>query len=83
MKVSTPEAPPKGGTKSAIKGTSWGNLEPGQVVTLEKGNHRITGSIDALTEDGHILWIISSTGERRLFHIDDGYAPFPALPEPS
>jgi hypothetical protein len=83
MKAPTPEALPKGGTKSAIKGTSWGSLEPGQVVTLEKGNHRITGSIDALTEDGHILWIISSTGERRLFHIDDGYALFTALPEPS
>lgn len=73
------EAPSKDGTNTRAEGTSWGSLEQGQEVILEKGNDRIPGHIDALTEDGNIIWIISSTGERRLFHIYDGYALLPAL----
>jgi hypothetical protein len=53
--------------------TPWASVEKGQDVVLEKGNERFAGIIDELTDDGAIVWITSSTGERRLFHVSDGY----------
>lgn len=51
----------------------WARVVKGQDVLLEKGHERFEGIVDDFTDDGDIVWIKSSTGERRLFHVSDGY----------
>jgi hypothetical protein len=54
----------------------WAFLEVGQEVELlERGSRHFAGVVDALTDDLDMIWITSSTGERRLFHVADGYTP--------
>lgn len=62
---------PRAGTPAS--NTPWGLLEEGQDVVLENGNHRFAGKIDALSLDRNIIWVTSCIGERRLFHVADGY----------
>lgn len=31
------------------------------------------GTIDERTEDGRMIWVTDGIGDRRLFHIEDGY----------
>lgn len=64
-------------------GNPWGTLEQGQNVVLEKGNDAFTGVVDDLTDDRNIVWITSFTGERRLFHVGDGYVLRLQRPGPS
>lgn len=63
--------------------TPWDLVEEGHNVVLENGNHRFSGTVDALSFDRTIIWVTSWVGERRLFHAADGYQMFlqqPLLP---
>jgi hypothetical protein len=71
------------GTDTSVADTSWILLEQGQNVVLEKGNQRFAGTVDALTDDRDIVWLRSSVGERRLFHVGDGYALLHEPPIPA
>lgn len=62
---------PRAGTPTS--NTPWGLLEEGHDVVLENGNHRFAGKVDALSLDRKIIWVTSRVGERRLFHVADGY----------
>ena len=47
----------------------------GSYVCLTKpGGLPQCGIVDAKTPDGSVLWVISTLGERRLFHVSDGFS---------
>jgi hypothetical protein len=62
---------PRAGTPAS--NSPWELLEEGNDVVLENGNHRFAGKVDALSVDRNIIWVTSCIGERRLFHVADGY----------
>lgn len=52
----------------------WTSLQRGDIVTLHReGVQCHKGTIDEQTEDGQMIWVIDGIGDRRLFHIEDGY----------
>jgi hypothetical protein len=52
----------------------WKSLERGDVVALSLGGFEYRrGTVDERTADGRTIWVIDRIGDRRLFHIDDGY----------
>ncbi|UVJ39897.1 hypothetical protein [Arthrobacter sp. CJ23] len=52
----------------------WTSLQPGDIVTLYRRGVRChRGTVDEQTEDGRTIWVIDGIGDRRLFHIEDGY----------
>lgn len=54
----------------------WGAIEVGQELELvEAGRRQFSGRVDAVTQERDIIWLTSAAGERRLFHVADGYAP--------
>lgn len=57
-----------------ITSQGWDRLEIGQdVVLAHPGLPPVTGTVDAMTENQEIIWIVSVPRRRRMFHIDDGY----------
>lgn len=54
---------------------NWQELLPGDVVVLVgSGQDRFSGIVDAVSDDGSLLWILQDGGAgRRLFHQPDGY----------
>lgn len=73
----SPEGSAETSSKAAVRKRKarnpWAGVDKGQDVILEKGNERFAGTVDDITDDGEIVWIKSSMGERRLFHMGDGY----------
>ena len=54
----------------------WRELEEGQTVELVRnGVCYFAGRLEMKTDDGKIVWLMSPCGERRLFHMEDGYRP--------
>lgn len=52
----------------------WDRLEVGQEVLLaHPGLPPVAGTVDAMTDDGEIIWVISVPRRRRIIHINDGY----------
>jgi hypothetical protein len=74
------ESPP--GVASSRRGqrvSLWKALALGDVVSLTlHGFEHYRGTVDDRSEDGGIIWVIDRIGERRLFHIDDGFELFVA-----
>ncbi len=53
---------------------TWASVAIGTRVTMTKGGHNpFRGTVDDRTAEGTILWILSNTGIRKLFHIEDGF----------
>lgn len=69
-------------TETSESSIPWVLVEVGQDLVLKNGNHRFAGTVDALTSDRNIIWVISRIGERRLFHTADGYDVFLQQPLP-
>lgn len=58
---------------------NWGELIPGDTVLLlvPDTEQQYTGTVDAVSEDGTIVWLIlKNGGGRRLFYNTDGYQTF-------
>jgi hypothetical protein len=55
--------------------TKWTDLRPGDTVVLVgTSNERVSGTVDAVTTDGDIVWILQDNGVgRKLFHKSDTY----------
>lgn len=54
----------------------WAAIEVGQELELLEGaRQQFVGKVDAVTHERDIIWLTSSVGERRLFHVADGYTP--------
>lgn len=54
----------------------WRELVEGDDVVLiptETSDDSISGTVDAVTEDGTIIWLLRKGGGRRMFHHIDGY----------
>ncbi|RAX14915.1 hypothetical protein DC347_20145 [Pseudarthrobacter sp. AG30] len=52
----------------------WDRLEVGQEVLLaHPGLPPIAGTVDAMTDDREIIWVLSVPRRRQIIHIDDGY----------
>jgi hypothetical protein len=52
----------------------WACFEQGESVELAlDGVVHFSGAIDTKTADDEIIWLVNSGGERRLFHVHDGY----------
>lgn len=63
--------------------TNWCQLIPGEAVVLTGPGsaERYEGRVDAVSDDGAILWLVLDNGcGRRLFHRTDGHT---ALLDPS
>ncbi|MBT2523468.1 hypothetical protein [Arthrobacter sp. ISL-28] len=57
----------------------WRQLYPGQKVRLTgAGGDQYQGVVDARTDDGAFVWVLTVGSGRKLFHVDDG---FDAAPE--
>jgi hypothetical protein len=55
----------------------WLALETGQSVDLCRGGElHFSGVVDARTEDGDVIWLISTSSERRLFFAAEELVPF-------
>lgn len=54
---------------------NWRELRPGDTaVHLGSGNERLSGTVDAVTTDGDMVWILQDNGVgRKLFHNSDAY----------
>ena len=56
------------------KPKGWDTLGVGQEVVL---THPVlppvAGTVDAMTENQEIVWVVSVPRRRRIIHIDDGY----------
>lgn len=52
---------------------AWRLLSPGDVVSVEvaKSGQQITGSVDARTGDGLIIWIRDELNDRKAYHFED------------
>jgi hypothetical protein len=54
-------------------GPDWGDVRVGDFVLLEsKTAPEHCGEVDALTEQGDVIWVWDPIGGRRLFHVEDG-----------
>lgn len=51
----------------------WTQLPGACVEVRQQGAHVCSGFVDAVTDDGKILWIQSPAQNRRLFEKDDSY----------
>ena len=52
----------------------WDDVQVGESVQLSRnGRIEFTGQVDDRTADGDVVWIKSSLGRRRLFHVEDGF----------
>lgn len=52
----------------------WPLVDIGTLVSVSlKGRIEHSGTVDDKSYDGSVVWILSSSGQRRLFHIGDGY----------
>jgi hypothetical protein len=61
-------------TARSLRESTWTSLEPGDLVALgRQGLEHYSGRVDERTADGRTIWVIDRIGDRRLFHIDDGY----------
>lgn len=62
--------------RSAV--TNWRELRPGDpVVLVGTSNERVSGTVDAVTTDGDMVWILQGNGAgRKLFHNSDIYQTF-------
>lgn len=45
----------------------WLTLEGAEVAIVQDGRTLAEGFVDAVTQDGTVLWLLESTGRRRLF----------------
>jgi hypothetical protein len=62
--------------KSQSSSFAWATIEVGQeLVLLEAGCRQFSGRVDAVTQERDVIWLTSAAGERRLFHVADGYTP--------
>lgn len=61
----------------SVASAAWTTLEPGQSVDLLlNGISHFRGVVDVMTENGEIVWLKGPLGERRMFHVGDGYVAF-------
>ncbi|BCW74344.1 hypothetical protein [Arthrobacter sp. NicSoilB11] len=52
----------------------WDAVQVGDSVELRRDGHTaFSGLVDARTDDGDVVWVAAPAGDRRLFHIADGY----------
>lgn len=51
----------------------WSTLPGANVEIRQQGNTVCSGTVDAVTEDGNILWIFCPVDGRRLFDKSDFY----------
>jgi biotin-(acetyl-CoA carboxylase) ligase len=56
----------------------WCTLLGANVEIRQQGNVISSGIVDTVTEDGHILWVHSSTHGRKLFEKADFYQAWAA-----
>jgi hypothetical protein len=73
--VDNPERKPTrfGFRRSAV--ANWSDLSPGDTVVLVgSSNERVSGTVDAVTTEGDVMWILLANGAgRKLFHSSDTY----------
>lgn len=59
---------------TVARAKTWAAVGIGTPVTLTKPEYYpFTGMVDNKTADGSVIWVISRTGLRKLFHIADGF----------
>lgn len=52
----------------------WDDVQIGDSVQISRnGRIEYTGQVDDRTADGNVVWIKTSLGRRRLFHVADGF----------
>jgi hypothetical protein len=52
----------------------WDDVQVGDSVQLSRnGRIEYTGQVDDRSADGDVVWIKTSLGPRRLFHVADGF----------
>jgi hypothetical protein len=52
----------------------WDDVQVGDSVQLSRnGRIEYTGQVDDRSADGDVVWIKTSLGRRRLFHVADGF----------
>lgn len=57
---------------------AWAAAGIGAEVSMTKHGHNpFLGVVDDRTADGIVLWVLSATGIRKLFHIEDGFTLSP------
>lgn len=57
---------------------NWQELLPGDsVVLIGASSERVSGTVDAVSKDGDLVWIFQDNGAgRKLFHDSDNYQTF-------
>lgn len=58
-----------------VKGPArWEEVQVGEPVQLSRNGRPVyAGLVDDRTADGDVVWVKTTVGGRRLFHISDGY----------
>lgn len=58
-----------------VKGPArWEEVQVGEPVQLSRNGRQVyAGLVDDRTTDGDVIWVKTTVGGRRLFHISDGY----------
>jgi hypothetical protein len=56
----------------------WSQLPGSRVEIRQQGNYVCGGHVDAVTDDGKILWIQSLEHDRKLFEKDEFYEAWAA-----
>jgi hypothetical protein len=58
-----------------VKGPArWEEVQVGEPVELSRNGRPVyAGLVDDRTADGEVVWVATTVGGRRLFHISDGY----------
>ena len=52
----------------------WDDVQIGDRVRLRRDGYlEHTGRVDSRTPDGAVVWVTPDGGNRKLFHITDGY----------
>jgi L-ascorbate metabolism protein UlaG (beta-lactamase superfamily) len=68
--------------RPSSRATDWDDVEIGDAVQLSRGGRlEHAGRVDNRTADGAVVWVVSTGGHRKLFHVADGFELTVADPE--
>ena len=68
--------------RPSSRATDWDDVEIGDAVHLRRaGRLEHAGRVENRTVDGAVVWVVSTGGDRKLFHVADGFELSVADPE--